>query len=227
MSLINEFRQDLVSGEWVLFATGRAKRPSAEIAPRVKPDLSQCPFEDPEASGNEVLVTYLPDPDIDVTVDAQGQETGNQGRNSGVATSAPGREVSGNKVTNLNPDIANQKLNQSWQSDYQKTVDGGTDFNKGAISALGRSVLVAPHVTEKAARLESVGQYVFRVHPAANQIQIRQAVETAYQVKVAGVQVVKIPAKTRRLGKHVGLKAGYKKAIVSLRPGDKIQLIAK
>jgi len=96
-----------------------------------------------------------------------------------------------------------------------------------AISALGRSVLVAPHVTEKAARLESVGQYVFRVHPAANQIQIRQAVETAYQVKVAGVQVVKIPAKTRRLGKHVGLKAGYKKAIVSLRPGDKIQLIAK
>ena len=91
MSLINEFRQDLVSGEWVLFATGRAKRPSADVAPRVKPDLSQCPFEDPEASGNEVLVTYLPDPDIDVTVDAQGQETGNQGRNSGVATSAPGR----------------------------------------------------------------------------------------------------------------------------------------
>ncbi|HXK35675.1 MAG TPA: 50S ribosomal protein L23 [Candidatus Paceibacterota bacterium] len=96
-----------------------------------------------------------------------------------------------------------------------------------AAPSLGRSVLVAPHVTEKAARLESVGQYVFRVHPAANQIQIRQAVETAYQVKVAGVQVVKIPAKTRRLGKHVGLKAGYKKAIVSLRPGDKIQLIAK
>ena len=138
MSLINEFRQDLVSGEWVLFATGRAKRPSADVAPRVKPDLSQCPFEDPEASGNEVLVTYLPDPDIDVTVDAQGQETGNQGRNSGVAISALGKEVSGNKVTNLNSDIANQKLNQSWQSDYQKAVDGGTDFNKGAISAPGR-----------------------------------------------------------------------------------------
>src|SRR3990167_8667097 len=59
-------------------------------------------------------------------------------KNSGVAISALGKEVSGNKVTNLNPDIANQKLNQSWQSDYQKTVDGGTDFNKGAISAPGR-----------------------------------------------------------------------------------------
>ena len=108
-----------------------------------------------------------------------------------------------------------------------QTRPAGTDCNRQAISAPGRSVLVAPHVTEKAARLESVGQYVFRVHPAANQIQIRQAVEIAYQVKVASVQVVKIPAKTRRLGKHVGLKAGYKKAIVSLRPGDKIQLIAK
>src|SRR3990167_807189 len=75
--------------------------------------------------------------------DGEGAEAGG---NNGVAISALGKEVSGNKVTNLNSDIANQKLNQSWQSDYQKTVDGGTDFNKGAISALGRSVIVATGV---------------------------------------------------------------------------------
>ncbi len=57
--MINEFRQDLVSGEWVLFATGRAKRPGGEQkAPGLKNDKNTCPFEDPEKSGNEILVTY-------------------------------------------------------------------------------------------------------------------------------------------------------------------------
>jgi len=62
--MINEFRQDLVSGEWVLFATGRAKRPG-EVASEKNSghqlagqDKEKCPFENPENSGNEVLKTY-------------------------------------------------------------------------------------------------------------------------------------------------------------------------
>lgn len=61
--MLNEFRQDLVSGEWVLFATGRTQRPdpyqhkkTAEVARQPK---SECPFEDPEKYGNEVLATYF------------------------------------------------------------------------------------------------------------------------------------------------------------------------
>lgn len=58
---MDEFRQDLVSGEWILFATGRSKRPGSSVdtvqARREQP-IEQCPFEDPEKFGNEVLATY-------------------------------------------------------------------------------------------------------------------------------------------------------------------------
>ncbi|MEX1064159.1 MAG: galactose-1-phosphate uridylyltransferase [Candidatus Paceibacterota bacterium] len=60
MSIINEFREDLVSGEWVLLATGRAKRHSQfkDQGEEQKTTKDKCPFEDPEKSGNEVLATY-------------------------------------------------------------------------------------------------------------------------------------------------------------------------
>ena len=58
--MLNEFRKDLISGEWVLFATGRAKRPGEgqEVRRLLQPRES-CPFEDPDGSGNEVVGTYL------------------------------------------------------------------------------------------------------------------------------------------------------------------------
>lgn len=59
--MLNEFRQDLVSGEWVLLATGRASRPVERVddsKSKIKPK-SECPFEDPEKNGNEVVATYF------------------------------------------------------------------------------------------------------------------------------------------------------------------------
>lgn len=57
--MLNEFRQDLVSGEWVLFATGRTKRPHLDAEEAVVlQSKDSCPFEDPEKSGNEVIDTY-------------------------------------------------------------------------------------------------------------------------------------------------------------------------
>ena len=96
-------------------------------------------FKEPALASKE----FLPEEESVWTSDV-GTEQSEQGQGDGLditAISASGKEVSGNKVTNLNSDIANQKLNQSWQSDYQKTVDGGTDFNKGAISAPGRLIV--------------------------------------------------------------------------------------
>src|SRR3989344_5687881 len=89
------------------------------------------------------LKSYGVEPVEGVWVEKRGKEGegGGGGGKKGRTNTALGKEVSGNKVTNLNSDIANQKLNQSWQSDYQKTVDGGTDFNKGAISAPGRLIV--------------------------------------------------------------------------------------
>ncbi len=59
--MLNEFRQDLVSGEWVLFAAGRAKRPDQNKSENhiAKQPKGVCPFEDPEKSGNEILATYF------------------------------------------------------------------------------------------------------------------------------------------------------------------------
>ncbi len=64
--MLNEFRQDLVSGEWVLFATGRARRPGAKEK-QVPLDQSKdnCPFEDPEKAGNVVIATYRPRADVE------------------------------------------------------------------------------------------------------------------------------------------------------------------
>ena len=59
--MLNEFRQDLVSGEWVLFATGRASRPIERVSENRNNGQAKaaCPFEDPEKFGNEVVATYL------------------------------------------------------------------------------------------------------------------------------------------------------------------------
>jgi large subunit ribosomal protein L23 len=85
-------------------------------------------------------------------------------------------------------------------------------------------VLVRPVITEKNTMLSEQGKYAFEVHPDANKIQIRQAVQTIFKVEVAKVNVMKVPGKTRRLGRHVGRTRAWKKAVVTLRPGQRIEL---
>ncbi|MBI2057426.1 MAG: hypothetical protein HYT63_00355 [Candidatus Yanofskybacteria bacterium] len=68
--ILNEFRQDLVSGDWVLFATGRAKRPS-EVSPNLESTAAKfrdCPFDDPVASGQEIIKIYPSEKDWQIAV---------------------------------------------------------------------------------------------------------------------------------------------------------------
>lgn len=89
-------------------------------------------------------------------------------------------------------------------------------------------VLRSPHVTERAALLgDTHGQYVFKVEGKSNKTEIKKAVEDAYGVHVSKVNITNVPNKTIRVGKHVGTKKGYKKAIVFLREGEKIELITR
>ncbi len=88
-------------------------------------------------------------------------------------------------------------------------------------------VLRGAHVTEKSGFLNSFSQYVFRVATGANKIEIKKAVEKMYGVKVDRVMISVMPAKTRRLGQHEGEKAGFKKAIVKLSAGQKIDIMPK
>jgi len=85
-------------------------------------------------------------------------------------------------------------------------------------------VLRRPVVTEKNTELQAQGKYAFEVAREANKPQIKQAVETAFKVKVTTVNVITVHGKVRRLGGRRVLTPPWKKALVTLAPGDKIEL---
>ena len=89
-------------------------------------------------------------------------------------------------------------------------------------------VLIAPHVTEKTSlAMQNHNQYTFRVRRDATKSDIRRAVELMFEVKVAAVQVVNEPGKTRRFGRVAGRTQDWKKAYVSLVPGQTIDYEAR
>ena len=85
-------------------------------------------------------------------------------------------------------------------------------------------VLRRPLVTEKNTVLQTQGKYAFEVAGEANKHQVKQAVEKAFKVTVTAVNVMTAPGKTRRVGRRQVLTQSWKKAIVTLKPGDKIEL---
>lgn len=87
------------------------------------------------------------------------------------------------------------------------------------------SVIIRPLVTEKSTdKLEKEGSYSFVVAREANKVEIAQAVEQIFNVKVTDVRTMQYRGKEKRLGRFVGRRAGWKKAIVSLRAGDSIEI---
>lgn len=84
-------------------------------------------------------------------------------------------------------------------------------------------VLRRPVVTEKSTLLQGQHKYVFEVATAANKTQIKEAVETAFKVKVRAVNVSKVRGKLRRMGRTRGRTPDWKKAVVTLREGDQIE----
>lgn len=86
-------------------------------------------------------------------------------------------------------------------------------------------VLIQPLLTEKITALREQGNTVgFLVHPDANKIQVRQAVESLLKVKVARVNIMNVRGKVKRLGRFVGRRSDWKKAFVTLREGEKLEL---
>ena len=85
-------------------------------------------------------------------------------------------------------------------------------------------VVQGPIVTEKGTLVSEIGnQVVLRVHPHANKVEIRQAVEQLFGVKVEGVRTSRVLGKTRRVGRHVGRRPTWKKAYVTLAEGHSIE----
>jgi large subunit ribosomal protein L23 len=85
-------------------------------------------------------------------------------------------------------------------------------------------VLISPVVSEKSYGQIVQNRYTFKVHQDAHKTQVRQAVEELFDVKVLAVNIVKVQAKPKRRGIHKGVRPGWKKAIVQLKPGDSIEI---
>ena len=86
-------------------------------------------------------------------------------------------------------------------------------------------VLLQALISEKATTLqENSNCYVFKVATDANKLEIKQAVEKAFHVKVKNVATVNIKGKTKRLGRFEGKRSSWKKAFIWLKPDNKIEL---
>ena len=85
-------------------------------------------------------------------------------------------------------------------------------------------VLLAPVVSEKSYSQIADRKYTFKVHKDAHKTQVRQAVEQLFEVQVQDVKILKVQPKPKRRGVIKGVRPGWKKAIVQLRAGDKIEI---
>lgn len=84
-----------------------------------------------------------------------------------------------------------------------------------------------PHITEKATKLAEMNQYIFKVDGNANKQEIKKIIEDFYGVKVTGVRTATIPSRIKKRGKGVAIKQGYKKAMVVVAKGQKIEVLPR
>jgi len=86
------------------------------------------------------------------------------------------------------------------------------------------NVIIRPLITEKSTiQKETKNQIALKVDPGANKIDIGRAVEEAFKVKVARVRTMNMQGKKKRMGRHSGKRPDWKKAIVTLAPGERIE----
>jgi len=87
------------------------------------------------------------------------------------------------------------------------------------------NVVLRPMITEKATRLGAEHKYMFEVRRQANKVQIKEAIEKGFEVKVVAVNVMTMKGKPHRVrGNRIKHRPNWKKAVVTLAPGDKLEL---
>ena len=85
-------------------------------------------------------------------------------------------------------------------------------------------IIKAPVVTEKSQAAKEQGKYTFKVDPKATKLEIKEAVEKIFNVKVKEIRTINVKVKKRRVGRYTGLTNRSKKAIVTLAEGQTIDL---
>lgn len=89
---------------------------------------------------------------------------------------------------------------------------------------LAREIIIKPVVTEKSVDLMQENKYCFKVAKDANKIEIKNAIEEIFKVTVVNVNSVNVHGKMKRMGRTQGMTASWKKAVVTLREGDSIEV---
>lgn len=84
-------------------------------------------------------------------------------------------------------------------------------------------LILKPIITEKATLLMEQNKYVFDVQPKATKPQIKAAIESLFDVSVAKVNTLNLPRKKKRIGRFLGYKPQYKRAVVTLKEGDSLR----
>lgn len=100
-----------------------------------------------------------------------------------------------------------------------------TNSSKFSLSKV--QIIKYPIITDKATRLLENNQYSFVVAPYSDKITIKNSIEYLFDVKVIKINTCRLPRKKKRVGKYIGWKPQYKKAIVTLREGDVINLFTE
>lgn len=88
---------------------------------------------------------------------------------------------------------------------------------------LAHDIIIRPVITEKSSRLMEHNQYTFEVHPSSNKIQIKEAIQDVFKVKVEKVHTLKVRPKPKRMGAFLGKSRSWKKAVVTLVDGERIE----
>ncbi len=88
-----------------------------------------------------------------------------------------------------------------------------------------QQVLIKPTITEKSTLLQESGKYTFQVNGGANKVEVKEAVEKNFDVTVLDVNITKLHGKKKRYGPRIKQRPDIKKAVVTLKQGDRINLI--
>lgn len=116
-----------------------------------------------------------------------------------------------------------EKKAQKIQTDDEEKKNAKAGATEGK-SELASIIISSPHITEKTTIFAEKNVYAFKVSPRANKIMIKKAIKELYGFDPRKVGIINIPSKVRSARGKKGVKSGYKKAMVYLNKGDKIEL---
>jgi|SRR3989344_440634 len=130
-------------------------------------------------------------------------------------------------TTDATPSAASAEEKQPMteqQSVAKKAVATKTDSVVIGKTAAAYRVLVKPIVSEKAAEFGAVGKYVFAVASDMNKVEVKKAIRTIYGVEPLAVNISNVRGRVVRFGRAWGRTKAWKKAVITLKPGDKIEV---